>query len=659
MTSATLTSPDPLSFDLTGQTNITGQFTFSFTPSGAPVLQLGTSTIGVDTVTDPTTHQTYDIILNDSLNYTADSGSTSFSIDLPAGFYSQVTDDFVEFNITVEVCPTSGPTAEIVETIDLFIVGTKASPALPPPPPPKLTPEEKAELQSDADTLKQLANVVSDIGAATDPLHPAVKLAGSIAGQLAASIDPQVGTANSVVQAALSVAAGALEASPGLNPIGITCSTASAICGLAAKLCELLAADPPDGNFTTVYQAPSWTFGSIAGAGTAANTLITDSWQLFQDAANALMASERFQGAEYAGDTTSEALQNTAFNNALNAYNTQKQTVSTDLTTYFTQLQNSGTSDVNLSSDTSLASLQTYLKGLANPLTGDPFLADFIASINSTAPNLSGVINSDVQQALTALENSQAPALTGSAFTAISSAANQLTASGFPFTDNSELTEAVYIGYFGRAGDASGDSYWLSQLNNGNISVTGMTASFSVQPETTAAYPFLANEVLGALETVTSSNGWNASVPTNVYNFINSVYEDLFNRSVLADGNNSGLVYWSSQLTTNAGNPQAVANFILNVVSGASNTDQATIVDKVIVAEYFTQQFAASGLPWTSSGSSSSYALALSSIASVTSDVSTVIAAETTINNWLATQSATAGVALIGTAHVSTVANVG
>ena len=53
-----------------------------------------------------------------------------------------------------------------------------------------------------------------------------------------------------------------------------------------------------------------------------------------------------------------------------------------------------------------------------------------------------------------------------------------------------DVTEALYIGYFGRAGDPEGDSYWLNQLSGGNISEAGMASSFSVQPEATALYPF-------------------------------------------------------------------------------------------------------------------------------------------------------------------------
>lgn len=62
-----------------------------------------------------------------------------------------------------------------------------------------------------------------------------------------------------------------------------------------------------------------------------------------------------------------------------------------------------------------------------------------------------------------------------------------------PSSSNLDLTEALYVGYFGRAGDPGGDTYWLNELNNGGISEKGMAASFSVQPEAIALYSFLAN----------------------------------------------------------------------------------------------------------------------------------------------------------------------
>ena len=209
-----------------------------------------------------------------------------------------------------------------------------------------------------------------------------------------------------------------------------------------------------------------------------------------------------------------------------------------------------------------------------------------------------------------------------------------VTIAPFPFATANDLTEAVYIGYFGRAADPGGDAYWLGQLNSGNVSESGMAASFSLQPEATALYPFLANP--------------SAATLTQINSFIGSVYEDLFNRAP----DSGGLTYWQNQLQANLGNPHAVGAFILNVIGGAQGSDQTTIENKVTVADYFTQQLNAAGISFSSLADT----LAHTAIASVTSSSSTVLAAELTINNWLTTQSSAAEVALVGVSQTTAVA---
>ena len=162
-----------------------------------------------------------------------------------------------------------------------------------------------------------------------------------------------------------------------------------------------------------------------------------------------------------------------------------------------------------------------------------------------------------------------------------------------------------------------------------------MAASFSVQPEATALYPFLASPATASQTQITS--------------FIASVYADLFDRAA----DSGGLAYWDNYLTTNLGNPQAVGAFILAVINGAQGTDQATITNKVTVADYFTQELAAAGISFTSSANT----LANDAIASVTSAPFSVVLAELTINTWLATQPSAGEVALVGVSHASAVSS--
>lgn len=133
----------------------------------------------------------------------------------------------------------------------------------------------------------------------------------------------------------------------------------------------------------------------------------------------------------------------------------------------------------------------------------------------------------------------------------------------------------IYIGYFGRAGDPTGFNYWIGQANDGGdgpggvapLSLREIAASYSVQPESTALYPFLANPL------VADSTA-----------FITQVYQNLFNRAP----DQEGLTYWKGELAKAAGDPQAVGAMIINIISGARNTpsgqDLTIINNKVEVA---------------------------------------------------------------------------
>src|ERR1035437_127951 len=123
------------------------------------------------------------------------------------------------------------------------------------------------------------------------------------------------------------------------------------------------------------------------------------------------------------------------------------------------------------------------------------------------------------------------------------------------FATTEQTVEALYVGYFGRAGDPNGTTYWENQILLGNSTWLQEAASFSVQPESQALYTFLATDNPGTPITV-------GGVPTftNLYAFINSVYVDLFNRPV----DSSGLAYWSGQLEAHLGNTTALAEFTLH-----------------------------------------------------------------------------------------------
>ena len=193
--------------------------------------------------------------------------------------------------------------------------------------------------------------------------------------------------------------------------------------------------------------------------------------------------------------------------------------------------------------------------------------------------------------------------------------------------------EAIYIGYYGRAGDPDGTSYWTNQLLNGGSTVqtmTGIAASYSVQPESQAQYPFLANP-LGA----TTSGAGN-----DLDQFINSAYQNLFGRGADGTDTSGGLGYWRGQilnaLATHDSTTLAneLGSFILQVADGAQNTgagqDQTVLANKVTVADAITQTFSANNIHFGNDGSAADQ-FAHTDIASVTVSAASVTAAEVAI----------------------------
>ena len=179
----------------------------------------------------------------------------------------------------------------------------------------------------------------------------------------------------------------------------------------------------------------------------------------------------------------------------------------------------------------------------------------------------------------------------------------------FPFASSLDVTEVLYVGYFGRAGDPGGVDFWLGALNSG-FPASDAAASFSVQIEAKNQYPFLADP----------SNALQAQITS----FIGSVYQDLFNR----DPDQGGLNFWQNYLSTHLGDPHSVGTFILAVANGAQNTapgqDQTTIINKLAAAEFLTQSFANAGISFDLAPSEENK-LAHSNIAGVTSDPASLV----------------------------------
>jgi hypothetical protein len=166
------------------------------------------------------------------------------------------------------------------------------------------------------------------------------------------------------------------------------------------------------------------------------------------------------------------------------------------------------------------------------------------------------------------------------------------------WTTPEQQAEAVYAAFFARAGDAAGLNFWMGNLDSGQ-SIFDVALNFSKSAEAQNIYSFLQSPSTD-------------SDPARV-SFINSIYNHLFNRTSDA----AGLAYWDNELhryqtdlANGVGSPagvtppldaadyfsQRVGNFIMNIIGGAQNSaagqDITTIVNKVTVATYFSDQLA-------------------------------------------------------------------
>ena len=128
----------------------------------------------------------------------------------------------------------------------------------------------------------------------------------------------------------------------------------------------------------------------------------------------------------------------------------------------------------------------------------------------------------------------------------------------------------LYVGYYNRAPDPAGETYWAGRLQAG-MSLKQIADSFAVQTESTNLYAYLANPI-GA-----SFNSAQA--------FVDAVYKNLLGRSADA----AGEAYWTGQLINGVSTP---GNAILNITGGAQGIDLLTVNNKVTVGDYYDTQVA-------------------------------------------------------------------
>jgi hypothetical protein len=190
------------------------------------------------------------------------------------------------------------------------------------------------------------------------------------------------------------------------------------------------------------------------------------------------------------------------------------------------------------------------------------------------------------------------------------------------FTSAESQIEALYVGYFGRAGDPAGMQYWESQLTSGALTLAQIAASFSVQIEAKNAYPFLANPLV------------DDAAHDNAAAFINTVFQDLFNHGETSVSDPTGFAYWLGRVVGAASNPQAIGQIIEDMISGApaGSADDLALQNKVTVGDFFSNGLSTNNVAYSATAA----ALAKTVILATTSTATTVTTEDAAITTFLA-----------------------
>ncbi len=361
-------------------------------------------------------------------------------------------------------------------------------------PPPLISAAAKEALSATTEQLDTLSRGF-DIMNASNAAATALKSANWVSSTAANVVTPQVGFANSVGQATLAVTdtiKGTVE--EGGNPVPLILGGISSIYALTGVVTAALAMDPPDGDYTEVYQLPAFTY-DVPNASAVDNAILHDSYNFLGDTLDMLVASERFQGATLAGDTASATLQTNAFNAAQAASLTDAAAVANDLTSFKAELVADGYTDQSYGGGT-LASVQAEL---ASAGTSDPFVTNLIDETQGLLG--SSLAQSLAQQAIADVESETATPVSGTVFGGIGSAAQDLTA----YANGSSFTPPGIAGTV--AGQTTTDLSTISPFSEVTIADANANQTETVTVTLSAA----------ANGTLTNLGGGSYNATTGVY----------------------------------------------------------------------------------------------------------------------------------------------
>jgi len=199
----------------------------------------------------------------------------------------------------------------------------------------------------------------------------------------------------------------------------------------------------------------------------------------------------------------------------------------------------------------------------------------------------------------------------------------------------------VYVGYFGRAPDPVGLSFWAGQFETGldegrqrGRILEDISESFRLGGEAQALFPFLA-----------PANAASADRAA-VEGFVADVFDNLFNRTPDA----AGLAFWADTIEARLDAGINLGDIIVDIASGAQDTedfrDARTIANKATAARFYAERFAEAGAEWTLEDDGEGAREVVAGVTSATSSLST---AEARVGAYLAADQDTPSFALVGT----------
>lgn len=135
-----------------------------------------------------------------------------------------------------------------------------------------------------------------------------------------------------------------------------------------------------------------------------------------------------------------------------------------------------------------------------------------------------------------------------------------------------QLTQSLYIGFFGRPADAAGLDYWSKIFSDRNLPQTlpAWVAGYGVNPDVTVVLDAMANSV-ESQELYVSNNA----------SYINALYLNGFNRYSEA----SGREFWAGLIDRGI---ISRAQAVLRILDGAQNDDRQILARKIQAAAIFT-----------------------------------------------------------------------